>query len=137
VVVAVAVAVAVAVVESAPTSPGGGRSLWSADVLPVASPAPAVCDELLPEFSSDSPVPFDAEPSTSWIVTALDWSSSFNILPPVPSALVLAAAAAALFVGASDVKAFYCHIQFSNRGRKCFSCKSCLLILHKARIFFY
>lgn len=44
----VAVAVAVAVVESAPTSPGSGSSLWSADVLSVASPKSAVCNELLP-----------------------------------------------------------------------------------------
>jgi len=115
---AVAVAIAVAVVESAPTLPGGGSSLWSADVLPVASPAAAICDALLPTFSSDPPVPFDAEPLASWLVAALDWSSSFNILPPMPCALVLSAVAAALFVGATGVKAFYWQIviKFSNMG---------------------
>jgi hypothetical protein len=59
------VVVAVAVVESAPTSPGSGSSLWSADVLSVTTPTAAVCNELLPEFSSDPPVPFDAEPLAS------------------------------------------------------------------------
>jgi hypothetical protein len=105
--------VAVAVVDSAPTPLWDGSSLWMSDVLPVTYTATEVFEVLPSACAPSSAFAACVGRAASWIAAASDGSSSLNIiLPPVPSAMVLAAVFASLVVEAAAFKALYIVTQF-------------------------